>query len=116
MKILSSKNWLKSDSVKAGDLITILTEGEIIPSARFTYDSGEPRRDFVIKIKHNDQECDFRINATNKKILVKAFGDETSLWINKQCKLDTAQVMVSGKMLKTIMVQPVGGVGTQYEA
>lgn len=116
MKIISSKNWLKSENVKSGDLITILTEGEIIPSARFTYESGEPRRDFVIKIKHNDQECDFRINSTNKKVLVKSFGDETKDWISKQCKLDTVQVMVSGKLLKSIILQPVGGKATEYEA
>lgn len=116
MKLQTSKNWLKSENVKAGDLITILTEGEIIPSARFTYDSGEPRKDFVIKIKHNDQECDFRVNATNKKILIKSFGDETANWVNKTAKLDVVNVMVSGKMMKSIIIQPVGGVDKSYEA
>ncbi len=116
MILTTSKNWLKTENIKSGDLITILNEGEVIPSARFTYESGEPRKDFVIKIKHNDQECDFRVNATNKKILIKAFGNDTAQWVNKQCKVDSAPIMVSGKMLKTIMISPIGGANVQYEA
>lgn len=116
MILTTNKNWLKTENIKAGDLITILNEGEIIPSSRFTYDSGEPRKDFVLKVKHNDQECDFRLNATNKKVLIKAFGNDTAQWISKQCKIDSAPIMVSGKMLKTIVMLPEGGKSADYEA
>jgi hypothetical protein len=117
MKLTTQRNYLKTENIKQGDLITILNEGEFVASAKYTYPNGEPRKDFLIKIKHNDQEADMRINATNKKVLVAAFGDETSAWVNKQVKLDTANVMVSGKMMKTIIMLPVGGKSSaDYEA
>jgi hypothetical protein len=116
MKLTAAKNWLKSEDVKQGDLITILNEGEWVASAKFTYTDGTPRKDFLLKVKHNDVDKDMRLNATNKKLLIKAFGDETSAWVGKSAKLNTADIMVSGKLMKTIMMQPIGGVGIQYEA
>ena len=50
-----------------------------------------------------------------KKILVKAFGDETDVWVGKTAKINTADIMVSGKLMKTIMISPIGGANTQYE-
>lgn len=116
MKLVTAKNWLKSDNVKQGDLITFLDEGALVPSAKYTYNDGTPRKDFILKVKHNDQECDMRLNATNKKILIKAFGDDTLLWIGKTAKISTADIMVNSKMMKTIVMSPIGGKDVQYEA
>lgn len=117
MKVSTSRNYLKTENIKQGDVITILNEGEIVSSSRYTYDNGEPKKDFLIKVKHNGNDVDMRINATNKKVLIGAFGDETASWVNKQVKLDTVNVMVSGKMMKTIIMLPVGGKSSSdYEA
>lgn len=116
VKLTTAKNWLKSENVKSGDLITFLDEGQIVPSAKYTYEDGTPRKDFILKVKHNDVDCDLRLNATNKKILIKAFGEETADWVGKTAKLTTADIMVSGKLMKTIIMQPVGGKNTEYEA
>ena len=95
MKISSAKNWLKSEDVKQGDIITFLSEGEWVASAKYTYADGTPRKDFLLKVKHGEVDKDMRLNATNKKILIKAFGDETKEWIGKTAKLSTADIMVS---------------------
>ena len=116
MKLTTAKNYLKSEDVKQGDLITFLDGGALVPSAKYTYEDGTPRKDLLFKVKHNEVEKDLRMNATNKKILVKAFGDETDIWIGKQAKLATADIMVSGKLMKTIMISPIGGADKQYEA
>lgn len=116
VKLSTAKNYLKSENVKQGDVITFLDEGALVPSAKYTYNDGSPRKDFLLKVKHNDQECDMRLNATNKKLLIKAFGDETAEWIGKTAKLSTADIMVSGKLMKTIIMQPIGGKDVQYEA
>jgi hypothetical protein len=108
MKLTETKNWLKSEDVKQGDQITILDGGAYVPSAKYTYEDGTPRKDFLIKVKHNDTDKDMRINATNKKVLIKAYGNETENWMGKICSLDTANIMVSGKMMKTIIITPVG--------
>ncbi len=116
MKLSTAKNWLKSEDVKQGDLVTFLDEGQWVASAKYTYADGTPRKDFLLKVKHNDVDKDMRLNATNKKILIKAFGDETFSWIGKQAKLATADIMVTGKLMKTIMISPIGGADVQYEA
>lgn len=116
MKLTTAKNYLKSEEVKAGDIITFLDEGSIVASAKYTYENGEPKKDFLLKVKHNDVEKDMRLNATNKKVLIKAFGDETTEWIGKTAKLATADIMVSGKLMKTIVMSPVGGKTAEYEA
>jgi hypothetical protein len=115
MKLSGARNYLKSEDVKQGDLITFLDEGAFVPSAKYTYSDGTPRKDFLLKVKHNDVEKDMRLNATNKKLLIKAFGEETKDWISKTAKISTADIMVSGKMMKTIVMQPVGGKDVQYE-
>ncbi len=116
MKLTTAKNYLKSEDVKQGDIITFLDEGALVASAKYTYEDGTPRKDFLLKVKHNDVEKDMRLNATNKKIMIKAFGDETSAWVGKTAKINTADIMVSGKLMKTIMMSPVGGANAQYEA
>ncbi len=117
MKLQAKRNWLKSDNVKPGDTITILNEGEIVTSAKFTYPDGTPRKDFIIKVTHNGAEADMNINATNKKTLIAAYGDETTAWIGKVCKLDVANVMIGGNTKKSIILQAAGDVkNVNYEA
>lgn len=117
VKLSTAKNYLKSEDVKQGDMVTILSEGEWVASAKYTYSDGTPRKDFLLKVKHGEAEKDFRLNATNKKTLVKAYGEETADWVGKIISLETANVMVSGKMMKTMIATPVGTTkNTQYEA
>ena len=116
MKLSTAKNYLKSEDVKQGDLITFLNEGEWVASAKYTYADGTPRKDFLLKVKHGESEKDMRLNATNKKLMIKAFGEETKDWIGKTANLTTADIMVSGKLMKTIMISPVGGKKAEYEA
>lgn len=116
MKLTSARTYLKTEDIKQGDTITILDGGEFVASAKYTYNDGTPRKDLLFKIKHNDKELSMRLNATNKKTLVAAFGDDTDAWVGKIVKLDVANVMVSGKMMKTIIMQPVGGKSADYEA
>lgn len=117
MILEEKRNWLKSNEVKTGDTLTILTEGEIVTSSKYTYSNGEPKKDFVLKVNHNNRECDFTVNATNKKTLIKNFGKDTKLWVGKTVKVTVADMMVSGTMKKSIMVDGVvDNKNTSYEA
>ncbi len=117
MKLQAKRNWLKSENVKSGDTLTFLSGGEIVPSGKYTYEDGTPKKQFVIKLTHNGAEADFTVNATNKKILIASFGDETDSWVGKSVKVDVANVMVSGSMKKSIIVQgSVDTKNTNYEA
>lgn len=116
MKIEKKRTWLKADNIKSGDTITILNEGEIVTSGRFTYANGEPKKDLVLLVKHNDAEFDMTINATNKKVLLGAFGDETKNWVGKVCKADVVMVMIGGSTKKSIMLQAGEAKNVGYEA
>lgn len=117
MKLEKKRTWLKSENVKPGDTMTILNEGEIVTSSKFTWANGEPKKDLVLLVNHNGAEADFTVNATNKKALIAAFGEETTDWIGKTCKMDIANVMIGGNVKKSIVIQAVGEQkNTQYEA
>jgi len=117
MKLTAARNWLKVEDVKEGDPITLNSEGEWVTSNKYTYADGQPKKDFVFKVFHNSVEKDFRLNATNKKALIKAYGDETTDWIGKICLVSIVNVMVSGKMMKSMILIPSGTTkNVQYEA
>ena len=106
MKLNDGKNYLKSDMIKPGETLTFLNAGEWIESQKFTYEDGSKRKDFLIQVKYNDKEYALRLNATNRKALVAAYGDETEKWIGSGAKIDVVNVMVSGKMAKSIFLTP----------
>ena len=106
MKLTDGGVFLKSDMVKPGDIIKILNAGEWIESVKFTYEDGKPKKDFIIKVLYNDKEYSMRINATNRKALIAAYGAETDAWVGSGAKIDVANVMVSGVMKKTILLIP----------
>ena len=117
MKIEKKRTWLKSENVKSGDTMTIKNEGEIVTSSKFTWANGEPKKDLVLLVEHNGADADFTVNATNKKILLASFGDETANWVGKVVKLDIVNVMIGGNTKKSIIIQgSVDTKNTSYEA
>lgn len=101
---LENTNYLKVADVQGGETITFLTEGEWVKSAKFTYDDGTPKQDFVIKIQILDVEKSMRLNKTNREILVAAYGKETSEWIGRNAKVTKEKVMIGGKKMDMIIL------------
>ena len=116
MKVEKKRTWLKSENVTAGDAMTILNEGEIVTSSKFTWANGEPKKDLVLLVSHKGAEADFTVNATNKKALISAFGDETKAWVGKVVKLDIVNVMIGGNTKKSIIIQAGEPKNVGYEA
>ena len=106
MKLNDGKNYLKSDMIKPGDTLTFLNAGEWIESRTYKYEDGNPKKDFIMLVKYQDKEYSLRVNSTNRKALVAAYGDETEKWIGSGAKIDVVNVMVSGKMAKSIFLTP----------
>ncbi len=104
-----ARNWLKADIIKAGETITILDEGAWVTSAKFTKDSGEPKKDYVCKVTYGDKQYDLTINKTRRDTLIAAYGKDSKGWINKSCKVEAVNCMVGNKMLKTIVLFPIDG-------
>jgi hypothetical protein len=110
VKLSSGGNFLKGSDVKPGDVIKILDEGAWVENKKYTYPDGNPRWDFICKVQHGTEEKQFRVNATNKKILIAVWGDETSAWVGKTVKLTVETALVAGERRKMILVEPEGSV------
>lgn len=105
MIIEGRKNYLKVAEVQGGEVITFLNEGEWITSIKFTYDDGRPKVDFVVKVSILEVEKELRLNATNREVLVRAYGRETSQWIGKQATIQKVKALISGQMKDIIVLE-----------
>ena len=99
------KNYVKTADVTNGDMITFKSEGVWQENRRFTYDDGNPKVDFIIKVELNGEEKDMRLNKTNRDIVIKAYGKETKDWIDKTAKITKVQAMIAGKMMDMIILE-----------
>lgn len=108
VKLGNGGNFVKGDDVKVGDKVTFKNEGEWQENQRYKYSDGNPRWDFICQVDHNGEEKNMRINATNKKILISAWGNETADWVGKSAKMSVETVLVAGERRKTIVLEPEG--------
>ena len=104
---LTDMNFLKTSEVKGGEIITFLTEGEWVKNTKFTYENGDPKNDFVIKVEILEVEKSMRLSKVNRETLKAAFGDETAEWIGKQAKITKVKAMIGGKMQDMIILETV---------
>lgn len=77
----------KEADIKHKDIVTLLTEGVWEESVKFKKDDGTPSNQFNIKLKlGNGEERSTILSWANVKLLVKAFGDETASWVDKEVR------------------------------
>lgn len=77
----------KENDIKHKDIVTLVNEGVWEQSIKFKKDDGTPSNQFNISIKlSNGEERGTVLNWTNVKLLVTAFGDESSKWVGKQVR------------------------------
>ena len=105
---LGSGNYVKTVDVNSGDIIVFKSAGDWKENTRYQYDDGNNKMDFVMKVDFNGEEKDMRINATNRKTLIAAYGDDTEAWIGKTAKITKVKCMVGGKMQDCIILEVPG--------
>lgn len=105
-----SRKWLKADSIKIGESITILDKGDWVISGKFTNENGEPKKDFVCKVMYQGIPHDLTINKTRRIALITAYGKDSEGWVGKVCNMEPVNQMIGNKIGKTIVLYPVGGV------
>lgn len=106
VKLTGSKNWIKSSDIKTGDILTILNEGEWQESSKFTYDDGNPVKQFVVRVEFGGEEKDLTMNKVSRTNLSEAWGDETSEWVGKKVVAEKVKVMVGGEVKDTVILSP----------
>lgn len=89
MKInINNEKFLdKENDIKHKDIVLIASEGIWEDSARFKKEDGTPNKQFTINIRLKNEEIrSTTLSWTNVKLLVSAFGDETSSWVGKEVR------------------------------
>jgi len=86
ININNTKFINKEEDIKHKDIVTLMSEGVWEDSA-FKKEDGSATKQFIINVKlSNGEERSTSLNWTNVKLLVSAFGDETTSWINKEVR------------------------------
>ncbi len=101
----SGAKWLSAKNCTEGSIVEFLDEGVWKDSTRFTYDDGNPVRQLVFKVKHEDEEKQLTIIKPSRVAMIEAFGDDTLEWVGKKATIKLALNTQSGK---SIILQPIG--------
>ena len=97
MKFNASKNYLKVDDVKDGDLVTIKDAGSKQESTKFFYDDGNPKVIYVFIVEYEGKEYSLNFGKFTIENLCKAYGDDSDLWIGKNAKITIENYRALGK-------------------
>ncbi len=106
MILEGKRNFLKVDEVKTGDKLEILSEGEWVPSKKFTYNDGTPKQQFIVKVSVEGIERDMTLNSTNRNSLIAAWGNDTANWINRFAVIEVVKMSVAGQLKNCIILTP----------
>lgn len=95
----SKFKFFKKEHAANGELLKILDEGRIIHSEKFGKD------DFYLLVETEmSGEKLIRLNNISKKNLVKFYGNDSSTWVDKYCRVNYIRQMVSGEMRDIIIL------------
>ena len=91
VKLGQSGNYLKSESVNTGDIVTFKNEGSWETSTKYKYKNqdgseGDFKKSFVISVEFKGEVVLMRVNKTSRDALIGAYGDDTADWVGKQAK------------------------------
>ncbi len=77
----------KEADINHKGIVTLVSEGGWEESLTYKKEDGTPANQFTIKLQLDNGEIRSTVlNWTNVKLLVQAFGDESSNWINKEVR------------------------------
>lgn len=87
ININNTKFLNTTEDLKHKDTVTLVDGGRWEESTRFKKKDGTPSNSFKIKLKLiNNEVREATLNWGNVKLLVKAFGDESENWVEKEVR------------------------------
>lgn len=107
MKLSSGHKFLKASDTPNGSLITVKNEGEWIISTRFKYPDGNPQQQFVIEVEYQGERRRLTLNKGNREILIKAWGNDTQVWVGKEMRLNIFLALVGSQKRQVFEVEPL---------
>jgi hypothetical protein len=101
MEVDFSGEYLTADNTKDGDVALILDEGEFVDNADKT------RKIFNLKVQINGKTKIYSPWDKEGQILVKAWGNDTTNWIEKKFKVLHVAYQSFGNVKKKIVPEPI---------
>lgn len=98
--LLNLNRFLKTEDVKAGDIIMIMDGGIPSESKKFTNPDGTPKvqLNFTVKMGDGSEMC-LSMNKTSQKMLAQAFGRDTDKWVGKVAKINLSLTPMGKQMI-----------------
>lgn len=101
------KNLVKED-VQTGDVILFVDAGEIkdVDFSK-TQDGSDVKTVFQVMVELPDGKNKiYTPNATTRGILSEAWGEDTSVWVNKKAIVKFVDQLSFGKLTKVMVLEP----------
>lgn len=110
MKIDIGGDFLKADDLKGGEVVTIIDEGH---EAEIQVTEKKTRKVKNFGVEIDGKEKTYTPNIFALRILVEAWGDESTKWVNQQFKVEIVSIIVAGQKRKTIEPIPIAQRGAR---
>ena len=102
VKNVFSGNYLKAEDCKGGEIVEILSEGEI---AEITSPEGKVKNVLNYKVSVDGQEKEWTPNRTCGQMLMQAWGEDDKNWIGKKFQIELMRTQMFGKVKNAILVK-----------
>lgn len=100
---LSKGSFLTAKTVKTGDIITILSEGQWEEND-FLNDDGSKQKQFNMTVDYKGEEKTLKFTKASRDAFFTKYGDETKEWIGKSGQI-TLIPATNGKL--SVWIQPI---------
>lgn len=97
--------YLSVENSEVGDIITILDEGT--KGTLKLQGSDKEKVVYNFRVSNGRYELTYTPGTTALKELMKAWGRETSKWLNKKFSVKHVEIMSFGKSKKMIFPEPI---------
>lgn len=109
-KIPRLGDYLTSNDVKEGDILTVTEEPKLRPKE----ETGFDRDTWGIKVQlPNKTEKLWTLNKTTYNALWDAYGDESTNWVGKKVRISTEKRRVRGEQKTVLYGEPITQPKTQ---
>lgn len=88
IKMSTASNFVKANDDFKGKVLEIKSEGEFVDSDKFTYQGTDtPVKNLIFDVTVDGVDYQYRMNASSRRQMFEAFGDDTKDWIGKKAKI-----------------------------
>lgn len=98
--------WMTADDLPEDQDITVKVI-DVLVARDVEFEQGR-KEDTVMALKFEGRKRVLKLNATNRKVMNKLFGRDTTAWFDKSITLTVAEVMSFGETIDAVRIRSRG--------